>query len=115
MSKYTRKQYMSNLGESKEQRWENHRRYYAQFVDDEVKRRVLAFFGPDRIKKYFKLGGSPSEAARELLPLSKWDAVGLPTHTANKFKELGDSFSMSGMTCVNKEAARQIAEEMGAI
>mgnify|MGYP003148040728 CR=1 FL=1 len=109
----TRNHHMSSLGETETERWANHRKYYAQFVDDAVKDRVLERIGAPLIKKYFELGGSGSEPAMALLPLRKWDALGLPVHTANKLKEYGEIFSMSSMVCINKEAARQLYEETG--
>lgn len=83
-----------------------HREYYAQFVTESIIEQVKARIGEKRILQ------SSDESFNDI-PLASWDAfeysfrdMGMP----HKMKECGDSFSLSGVVCIAKEAARQIKE-----
>ena len=102
---YTQQQYMNNEC--------THREYYAQFVTQRIRKIVADRIGKDAIL------ASTDEHFNDI-PLREWDAVigfsdyrpsinntlGLAAH----FRECGDCVSASGLTCVMKEAARQIKE-----
>lgn len=100
---FTRKQYLNHEC--------SHREYYSQFVNDSIKNDVIQKFGIERLKN------STDEHFNDL-PLSQWDqlsgySVGSPNiyHIPVKLlRELGDSLSYAGITCIHKEAAQQIKE-----
>lgn len=93
--KYTRQQVMNHEC--------SHRAYYAQFVTEQVKARVLRGVGK------VNLAESTDEHLNDI-PLSVWDALGPVGTTAQWDATEGDWPSMAGRTCIYKEAARQIKE-----
>lgn len=114
---FTRKEYMgSNLGDRVEAR-RLHRRYYAQFVNDDVINAVVRSIGADRIL------ASTDEHLNDI-PLQDWDRIcgaiargsdiqwtgGRVFRTAIKFEDVGDYATLAGLCCVAKEAARQYIE-----
>lgn len=97
-----------------------HRSYYGQFVNDEVKNKVLEMFPLDRLLK------SEDKHLNDL-PLTKWDLLGgfifskttgemlqkpndIRPIEYNLLKEANEGVSSSTMVCIYKEAARQIIE-----
>ena len=100
MIKYTRKQYMAKEC--------THREYYAQFVDEDVKRHILRFIG---LKALIR---SRDEYLNDI-PLKQWDlAVRIMPYSAiSKLRQANESggHSLSDLVCVAKEAAHQIIEE----
>ncbi len=102
-----------------------HREYYAQFVNDEVKRLVLSYFSKEILKQSYE---KDEHFNTKLTPIEKWDAMGgwafskatgetlrRPTSAEpidyKLIKEAGEWFSSSTTVCIYKEAARQILEE----
>lgn len=92
---FTRKQYLNKEC--------SHREFYAQFVNDRVKARVLVLIGRDRILE------STDEHMNDI-PLREWDRLG-PVGTLREWEAVGDYPTMAGRTCIYKEAAKQIKEE----
>jgi len=80
-----------------------HRQYYAQFVTQGQKNRVLNQIGLDKLLK------SEDEHLNDI-PLKQWDNIGLSMVPANLLKEHGDSYTLAVSVCINKEAAKQIIE-----
>lgn len=107
-----------------------HRQYYAQFVNDKVKQRVLDTFGLETLKKSY---AKDEHFNTNLTPLKKWDLLGgwswgvirgeqiaiiQPRSTTDilpveysLLKEAGEGLSNSTMVCIYKEAGRQIIEK----
>jgi hypothetical protein len=104
----------------------NHRQYYAQFVNEAVKAKVVKEIGLATILS------SKDEHLNDI-PLKKWDKLGgfvwqvirgeeraitqprtpsdvLPV-SYELLKEAGEGVSSSTMVCIYKEAARQLKEE----
>lgn len=119
----TRQQYL-NDGGSNFDRADLHRKYYGQFVNDEVKRLVLRYFPLETLQQSF---AKDKHFNTKLTPLERWDSMGgfafsrttgemlrRPTSTEpiehRLLKEAGEGFSSSTAVCVYKEAARQILE-----
>lgn len=108
----TRQQYLNNEA--------NHRQYYAQFVDDEIKNEVKRYIGIERIK------ASTDEHLNDI-PMKNWDnmagfyfnhngeMIGKPNSIkkslSDKFKATGEGLSAGTMVCIYKEAARQLIEK----
>jgi hypothetical protein len=101
---------------SKEEAFERHRAYYAQFVDEHVIQTVVN-----------NIGGRELLASRDThlndIPLRRWDLLAgaiargsriewIPRHwqPAIAFKDVGDYPTLAGLVCVLKEAARQWLE-----
>jgi hypothetical protein len=99
-----------------------HRKYYGQFVNDQVKTEVLRFIGKTALLK------SKDEYLNDI-PLKKWDALGgfafspttgvmlmKPTYIdpvdIKLIREAAEGVSSSTLVCIYKEAARQIIEEL---
>ena len=100
----SRKQYMDSdchkaLGDREASR-ATHRRYYAQLVNENTIRRVVAAIGPDRLL------ASTAEHFNDI-PLDRWVRVSACIPIARRFEELGDYTTTSGLVCVAKEAAQQ--------
>jgi len=83
----------------------NHREYYAQFVTENMKHRILINLGSPRLKA-LKNSSHLNE-----IPLKTWDTMYLPP-LAVSMKDAGDSLTMSGKVCILKEAAKQVIEEL---
>ncbi len=118
---YTRKDYMDNKIQ--------HREYYSQFVNKEVKRRVINMFGLNTLKKSL---AKDEHFNDNLTPMKKWDLLGgwiwtnirgeqiatmKPSRAVDIFpvdyellKEAGEGISCSTMVCIYKEAGKQIVE-----
>lgn len=112
---FTRQQYMDHEC--------THRQYFAQFVTPEIKAAVRSYFGADR------LCASTNPHFNDI-PLSKWDMFTGYNQFRNQFrnklypnlvfrntrrmlKEVGETgMAPSDLTCISKEAARQIVEEI---
>lgn len=120
----TRKQYLDFDGNISE-RAENHRKYYSQFVNDEVKRMVLNQFTLEELQQSFS---KDKHFNTTITPLKKWDAIGgfmfspttgetLMQPTTMRpvdpklIEKAGESFTASTSVCIYKEAAQQILEE----
>src|SRR5438045_2384312 len=85
-----------------------HRQYYAQFVDDRVKERVLSVFSKEQLIASFQ---QDKHFNTSITPLGKWDTAGFePFPIATNMKELGDYLTPAGIVCILKEAAEQIIE-----
>lgn len=98
---YTRQDYMDKKC--------THRQYYAQFVDDRVKQRVLAIFSKEQLTKAFQ---EDKHFNTSYTPLSKWDTAGYePFPVADDLKKYDDFLTQAGIVCILKEAAEQIIEE----
>jgi hypothetical protein len=104
-----------------------HRTYYAQFVNDEVKARVLRYFSKDILEESFKKDEHFND---NLTPMKKWDMMSgfvwtviagsqVATVRPRGREEIlpididllgkaGEGYSNSTGVCVYKEAARQI-------
>jgi hypothetical protein len=93
--KYTREQYMNHEC--------SHREYHAQFVNESVKNRVVYAIGMD------KLLASTDKHLNDI-PLKMWDTLG-PVGSKTQWDAAGDYATMSGRTCIYKEAARQVIEQ----
>lgn len=95
----TRKQYLNKEC--------THREYYAQFVNEEMKRGL-------RREMLAAILDSKDEHMNDI-PLRKWDSSGY--YLANNFriremmKESQDFLTDAGIVCILKEAAKQIKEE----
>ncbi len=111
----TRKQYLEDSNNL-------HRKYYAQFVNDEVKARVFEYFSVETLKKSFSKDEHFND---KLTPLKKWDLMAgfvfsnrtgkilqRPVSTEpikyNLLKETGEGYSSSTGVSIYKEAARQL-------
>ena len=83
-----------------------YREYYGQFVTDYIKQSVARHIGMKRLK------ASTDEHMNDI-DLRTWDSTpGIATHsTSNAMKERGDYLTQAGITCIAKEAARQLLEE----
>lgn len=103
---YTRKDYMSaTLEERKDNK--AHRRYYSQFVTQDVKQRVLRCISLKRLR------ASRNKHLNDI-PLHRWDSLFVgrcPANVNRKMREAGDWPSPAGLVCLAKEAARQLMEE----
>lgn len=77
-----------------------HRRYYAQFVTDEVKAQVRAFIGIKRLEE-------SKDPHFNDIPLHMWDSL-RALSSFNKLKEHGDYLTLGGKVCIYKEAAHQL-------
>lgn len=101
-----------------------HRKYYAQFVNDEVKNKVLSVFSLETLKKSFAKDEYFND---NLTPMKKWDLMGgfafsnttgemtlRPTTSLpidkNLLDEAKEGYSSSIAVCIYKEAARQLIE-----
>ncbi len=88
-----------------------HREYYGQFVDEEIKRRVLLFIGREAII-------ASTDPHFNDIPLRKWDNLaGFYSAWSEGWKaEKGEDgrrrvgVSLANCVCIYKEAARQIKE-----
>lgn len=101
-----------------------HRKYFGQFVNEDVKKAVLYQFSLANLKKSF---AEDEHFNTKLTPLRIWDLLGgfafnsrgemtlRPTTSSpidyKLLKETGEGYSSSTAVCVYKEAARQIIEE----
>ena len=92
----TRKQYLN--GEC------THREYYAQFVDERTKHHVRFGIGMKTLR------ASTCEHLNDIT-LKRWDRLVPCAPGSGKFKEAGDSYTLSGGVCMLKEAAKQLLEE----
>jgi hypothetical protein len=104
-----RSEYMDKAGlRVHGERTEAHRAYYAQYVDEDVKARVLRHIGLDALLR------SRDEHLNDI-PLKCWDTFVemrmIPKSVADKLRENGDYLTLATGVCVMKEAARQIIEE----
>ncbi len=112
----TRTEYMQGDTSSK------HRQYYAQFVNEAVKQRVLNYFskedltialGQDEhlnnlsIKKWDLMGGFAFRGSEMIMRPSNIEPVDIKL-----IREAGEGASASTMVCIYKEAARQIVESL---
>lgn len=96
---WTRKQYMDGLCD--------HRRYYAQFVNNGIFRMVERRFTAERLVR------CSDQANFNTIPLHQWDQ--LETVVARMvdrqlMKAAGEGWSLGTAVCILKEAARQVVE-----
>ena len=113
----TRKQYLNKEF--------THPEYYAQFVNEQVKRAVLYKWTKDELKESFE---KDEYFNTKITPIEAWDLLGgfkfsrttgemlLRPTTSQPIErklldEAGEGYSSSTAVCVYKEAARQILEE----
>lgn len=97
-----------------------HRQYFAQFVDDTIKKEVLESIGIDRIK------ASKDEHLNDI-PMHLWDRMtgfafsgsqmirkpySIRKELHDKLKETGEGVSCAGLVCIYKECAKQIKESI---
>ena len=84
-----------------------HEQYYAQFVDENIKARVLEVIGLARLDK-------SNDPLFNDIPLHLWDAVipSVPSYLGDKMRKAGDFPTPAGLVCVAKEAARQIKSQI---
>jgi len=80
-----------------------HREFYTQFVNDSTKRDVLNRISIVRLKE------TECEHLNDI-PLTEWDSIGLSLSLAASFESVGDHWSLAGLVCIGKEAARQLIE-----
>ena len=98
----TRKDYMENRC--------THREYYAQFVTNITKQRVLRTIGnKERLREHFKLESEEFFHPGKI-QLKTWDKFPIISTEADKMREAGDYLTLSGVVCIAKEAAKQIVE-----
>jgi len=82
-----------------------HHEFFSQFVNDNVKNKVLAEF------KIEELAASTCEHLNDL-SLGRWDRIGLTCDIVAKIKSVKDaSLSLSTAVCINKCAARMLVIE----
>lgn len=93
----TRKQYMDKEA--------TYREYYAQFFGSAYPGIVANRIGADRLAK-------STDPHFNDIPLADWDRLSIPLGTSERLRELGDYLTQSGITCINKEAARQYIESL---
>lgn len=108
----------------------SHRNYYGQFVNEEVKNKVLQVFDKDILTCSYKNDEYFNDS---LTPMKQWDKMGgfvyriirgeqiaviHPTSIQDikpvnytLLKQTGEGASNSTMVCIYKEAARQIVEQ----
>ncbi len=113
---FTRQDYMNDKV--------SHREYYAQFVNEDVKRMVLNMFTLVELENAYR-----KDEYFNNLPMKKWDQLGgfvFNSHTGEMImkpttispvdikliRELGEGVSASTMVCIYKEAAKQIVEDL---
>jgi hypothetical protein len=80
-----------------------HRQYYAQFVTEEMKSRLVQYIGLDRLLE------SKDEHLNDI-SLRTWDLF-IAGPLAISLRSVGDYPTIAGNVCIAKEAARQIIEE----
>lgn len=83
-----------------------HRAYYAQFVTPAISAAIEKHIGLARIQR-------STDPHFNDIPLCKWDALTQHINTKDfrdALKTHEDSYSLSSVVCVAKEAARQLAE-----
>lgn len=108
-----RKEYLNNPRGT-----EGHREYYAQFVTEDIKQKVLAKIGRKAIL-------SSTDPYFNDIGLAEWDAL-FGVHNGRMgsdikprcsaevdrlMREMGDYPTLAGLVCIAKEAARQIKEQ----
>lgn len=85
-----------------------HRKYYSQFVNEQILTAIEYTFGAEElILAYAK------DAHLNGIPVRKWDnltAAYANLVNAELLKKAGENWSVSTGVCILKEAARQIAE-----
>jgi len=91
---YTREDYLADRC--------THREYYAQFVTEEMKARLLRYLGIERLL------ASKDEHLNDI-PLRTWDLF-IAYPLAISLKSVGDYSTIAGNVCIAKEAARQLIE-----
>ena len=96
---YSRQDYLQNKC--------SHRQYYAQFVDDSVRRMVEQYFTLETLR------ASTDEHLNDI-PLRRWDSLAIMLVHYSSIRELlreyGDFWSLAGGVCILKEAAHQLVE-----
>ena len=117
----TRHNYLFGKGESSKK----HRRYYAQFVNDAIKQKVLSVWSIKELKQAYA-----KDEHFNNLSMAQWDLFGgfiwkrvrgeeiavlRPRSTEDilpvdykLLKEAGEGISNSALVCIYKEAARQL-------
>lgn len=100
---FTRKEYMDQYKAGAEGMI-LHRKYYAQFVSKNTIACVANFIGKDALL-------NSKDKHFNDIPLAKWDRLaGMLPPMAAKIKDAGDYWTLTGLVCVAKEAARQYVE-----
>ena len=83
----------------------NHREYYAQFVTEETRNRVLQRFSIELLLK------SDDQYFNDITSVKHWDAIAYPSSSTVALLRLaGDGPTLSGLVCIMKEAARQLVD-----
>jgi len=91
--RYNRKQYMAHKC--------THQEYYAQFVNDDIKRHVISVIGEKAILE-------SQDPYFNDISIKLWDSI-MP-YTQGWLRDAGDYPTLSSAVCIAKEAARQIRE-----
>lgn len=109
----TRQEYMED-GENL------HRKYYAQFVNEEVKKKVIRYIGKDLLL-------TSKDAHLNDIPLHEWDALSgfifrgseivsrpytIEPIKVSELKLANEGVSPATLVCIYKEAAKQLIEEL---
>lgn len=104
----TRKDYLSAPRQTQVDSMALHRRYFVQFVTDELKGALTHHFGEEYlIASYHK------DQYLNSIPLHEWDSI---VHHLKHLVDLeilqntGEGWSVSAAVCIFKEAVRQVVE-----
>ena len=100
---YTRAEYMKDAQQEGKGPSAAHRRYFAQFVTDGTKHRVLSAIGLNRLK-------ASTDPHLNDIPLAIWDRLTPQLPGSAGFSKAGDYYTLANGVCLAKEAARQIIE-----
>ena len=92
---FTRKDYLNKVC--------THREYYAQFVIPPTMHQVLWVIGGDDIR-------ASTDRSFNDIRLERWDRATINLPVGGDIKAAGDYWTLAGLVCVAKEAARQWKE-----
>ncbi len=105
---FTRDSYLDFLNKAEKEALLVHRRYFSQFVTEEIREIVLSTFGLLTLKNAF---------ARDFyfnsIHADKWHSLIITNRALvdnNLLKQAGETFCLSTATYIFKESARQIVE-----
>lgn len=82
----------------------SHRDYYSQFVPDGWPEAISLMVGKKRLMK------AVDDESLNSIPLSAWGSTRAPLGASQLMEKAGDYLTLSGIVCINKEAARQWIE-----
>lgn len=103
---FTRQEYLAGVYGTDTERAAAHRRYFGQFVTEDVKDIVGRRIGE-------RLLLASTDPHFNDIPLAAWDeaTMFLTRETRDAFRRAGDVYSLGGGVCLLKEAARQIVAQ----